>query len=159
MQDFGVNRLSIDIQTFDDNGRKLLNRVHSKSQAIKKLQNIKSIIDDTKILKDLEIGSTSFYSLMLFKNSQLSRLVDESYYELDKDKALHHVFIDEIIKADYEFLELTKINKIGRDNYKYIRLSHKGADILPIGVGAGGRLGNFGIFNMKKDLKIGWNFA
>ncbi|ASM39405.1 radical SAM protein [Campylobacter sp. RM12327] len=175
MQNFGINRYSIGIQTFSNKGRKLLNRVGDKNSAIKKLSQIKQnfsglvctdiiynypnqsledVIEDAKILKDLEIDSSSFYSLQFHEGSAFLKQNDPNYYHLETDKMLHNAFLEEMLKGDYEVLEYTKINKINRDRYLYIRLSHKGVDILPIGIGAGGRLGNYSIFNMKKDIKM-----
>lgn len=176
MQSLGVNRYSIGIQTFDDEGRKLLNRVHSKTAAIDHLAKIKEefkglvctdiiynypnqteaqVREDAKILKELGVDSTSFYSLMFIDGSKLSKEISQDYYDLKIDKMLHHAFVDEMFRdGDYEFLEYTKINRKGRDEYKYIRLSHSGADVLPLGIGAGGGVGDFGIFNMKKKMKM-----
>lgn len=176
LQNEGANRLSIGIQTFNDKGRALLNRVHKRDKAIDRLsfikqkfsgfvctdiiynypdQSVDEIIDDAKILKDLKIDSTSFYSLMFNPGSELSKNIDQDYYDLQKDRLLHNTFIHEMfIDGDYEFLEYTKINRKNKDKYKYIRLSHLGADILPIGKGAGGRVGNYSIFNAGEDMKI-----
>lgn len=176
LKDLGVNRFSIGIQTFSQKGRELLNRVHTKEVAIAHLtklrdnfdgmlctdiiynypnQTIDEARDDAKIVKSIGIDSTSFYSLMFFEGSELAKTHTDDYYDLDTDKRLHHAFVDEMFNDnEYEFLELTKINKKSRDTYKYIRLSHAGVDILPLGVGAGGQLGSFGIYNMKKDMKM-----
>ncbi|MGL4910295.1 MAG: radical SAM protein, partial [Cetobacterium sp.] len=55
---------------------------------------------------------------------------------------------------NYYVLELTKIAKHGRDKYKYIKARSFGGDTFPIGVGAGGNVGNFSIFRMKKDMTM-----
>ncbi|WP_069636484.1 radical SAM protein [Campylobacter pinnipediorum] len=176
MQDFGVNRFSIGIQTFSQRGRELLNRVHTKEAAISHLEKIRANFDkllcadiiynypdqteqevreDAKILKNIGIDSSSFYSLIFFEGSEFAKTHTEDYYDLQTDKMLHNAFVDEMFKGgDYEFLELTKINKKDRDSYKYIKLTHLGVDILPLGIGAGGKLDDFGIFNMKKNLKM-----
>ncbi len=172
MQSLGVNRYSIGIQSFNDKGRKFLNRVGDAKSAIAKLekiqnnfngnicidiiynypnQTIQDVIDDAKMAKKMGVDSASFYSLMFHEGSKLSNDTKlEDYYSLEHDNALHNNFIEEMLKDDYEILELTKINKKGRDKYKYIRLTHEGADILPLGVGAGGRLGDYGSFTFDK---------
>ena len=48
-------------------------------------------------------------------------------------------------------MEHTKIVRKGRDQYNYIRFTHKGADILPIGVGAGGKIANTDIFRINQE--------
>ena len=174
--ELGVNRYSIGVQTFSEAGRKLLNRTHSSEAAIKHLatlrekfsgmlcvdiiynypgQSVDEVVKDAKLVRELGIDSASFYSLQFLEGSVLSKTISEDYYDVEIDRALHHAFLDEILsKDDYEILEYTKVAKKGRDQYKYIRLSHTGADVLPIGKGAGGRLGEFGIYNMSQKMKV-----
>lgn len=176
LQNEGANRLSIGIQTFSEDGRALLNRVHKKDQAIEKLHEIRSnftgylctdiiynypkqtiqeATKDAKILKSLNIDSSSFYSLMFLEGSTLSKSIDTGYYDVGVDHDLHNAFVNEMFDGgEYEFLEYTKITKKGTDEYKYIKLTHSGSDILPIGVGAGGKIAEFSIFNLNKDQKI-----
>ncbi len=172
MKSLGVNRYSIGIQTFSDAGRKLLNRVGDGKHAQEKLslirenfdgiigidiiynypkQSIEDVVLDAQIAKKMQVDSASFYSLMFHEGSTLSKKMKmEDYYDLAHDNALHNKFLEEMLRDDYEVLELTKVNKIGRDKYKYIRLSHQGADILPLGVGAGGKLGEYKSFTFSK---------
>lgn len=176
MQELGVNRYSVGIQTFNSKGRKLLNRIFDESNTISKLeqiranfdgmlcidiiynypdQNIKDVIKDANIIKNLKIDSASFYSLMFTEGSVLSKNISKDYYNLQTDKKLHHAFAASLLDSgDYEFLEHTKIVRKNRDKYKYIIMSHQGKDILPIGIGAGGKIGDFSIFSMNKDKKI-----
>ena len=176
LNEFGVNRYSIGVQTFSEAGRKLLNRTHSSDGAIKHLRDLREkfsgmlcvdiiynypnesideVVRDAKLVRELGIDSASFYSLQFIDGSVLSKTISEDYYDVEVDKSLHHAFLDEILsQGDYEILEYTKVAKKGRDQYKYIRLSHVGADVLPLGKGAGGRLGEFGIYNMSQKMKV-----
>lgn len=176
LNELGVNRYSIGVQTFSEAGRKLLNRTHSSEAAIKHLhdlrekfngmlcvdiiynypnESIDEVVRDAKLVRELGIDSASFYSLQFLDGSVLSKTISEDYYDVEVDKRLHHAFLDEILSQDdYEILEYTKVAKKGRDQYKYIRLSHVGADVLPLGKGAGGRLGEFGIYNMSQKMKV-----
>lgn len=176
MESLGVNRYSIGIQTFSNAGRELLNRVGDKKSAIKKLESIREnfdkyvcidiiynyprqtlqeVIEDANLCKKIGVDSASFYSLMFHDGSKLSEeILPKDYYTLDHDKALHNAFLEDMLKDDYEVLEYTKVNKIGRDKYKYIRLSHKGVDILPLGVGAGGKLGKYSSFTMNENMQM-----
>ncbi|ORI07508.1 radical SAM protein [Campylobacter concisus] len=176
LNEFGVNRYSIGVQTFSEAGRKLLNRTHSSDGAIKHLRDLREkfsgmlcvdiiynypnesideVVRDAKLVRELGIDSASFYSLQFLDGSVLSKTISEDYYDVEVDKSLHHAFLDEILsQGDYEILEYTKVAKKGRDQYKYIRLSHVGADVLPLGKGAGGRLGEFGIYNMSQKMKV-----
>ncbi|WP_149714876.1 radical SAM protein [Campylobacter concisus] len=176
LNELGVNRYSIGVQTFSEAGRKLLNRTHSSDGAVKHLRDLREkfsgmlcvdiiynypnesvdeVVRDAKLVRELGIDSASFYSLQFLDGSVLSKTISEDYYDVEVDKSLHHAFLDEILsQGDYEILEYTKVAKKGRDQYKYIRLSHVGADVLPLGKGAGGRLGEFGIYNMSQKMKV-----
>lgn len=166
MKSLGVNRYSFGVQTFSDNGRKILNRKGSCESAIKKLENIRENFDglvcadiiynypnqtiyevknDAKILKELKIDSVSFYSLQFHKGSKFFKKFNSDYYDLSYDLALHDAFIDEMLDENYEILEYTKLNRKNRDRYLYIKLSNQGVDILPIGNGAAGRIGKYSI--------------
>ena len=173
----GVNRLSVGIQTFSDRGRNILNRTFSKEETVKRLRNLKEsfsgmvctdiiynypdetveeVLEDARIVKELKIDSTSFYSLMIYEGSQMSKDIRnnmlELNYELKKDFELHDAFLKSMLESqNYEVMEHTKIVRKGRDEYRYIRNTHQGKDILPIGVGAGGKIDNFEIFRLSQD--------
>lgn len=170
LEKIGVNRFSIGIQTFSDHGRKFLNRVYNGKGAIKKLSNLREnfsgmlctdIIynypnesldevkfDATQVL-NLGIDSTSFYSLMYFDGAKLSKDGVEFEYDLTHDNALHNEFVKTLLDSGkFELLELTKLARKNRDTYEYIRHTHKGTDILPLGNGAGGKIAGFGMFGM-----------
>lgn len=180
LQKYGVNRLSIGIQTFSDEGRKFYNRTFSKEQVIDKIKNLKNkfkgevcvdiiynypnqsfedVIEDAKIIKKLDLGSSSFYSLMIHEGSDLSKKIDDKTIEfssdLEKERILHDLFVKELTsEGDYYLLELTKIAKKNRDKYQYIKVRNSGGDTFPIGVGAGGNVNNIGIFRMNKSTSI-----
>ncbi|MGL5377930.1 MAG: radical SAM protein [Cetobacterium sp.] len=180
MNKYGVNRLSVGIQSFSDEGRKFYNRTYTQNEVIEKLLNLKDkfngevCIDiiynhptqtiedaknDAKIIKKLDLGSTSFYSLMIHEGSALSIDIKDEKLKLEenlkRERSLHDAFIKELTNdKNYYVLELTKIAKHGRDKYKYIKARSFGGDTFPIGVGAGGNVGNFSIFRMKKDMTM-----
>ena len=176
LQSFGVNRFSIGVQTFSRQGRALLNRVHKPARAIERLkdlrekfegmlccdiiynfpnESVEEAIADAHYVNELGLDSASFYSLMFFEGSELSKKIDTSYYDLPTDKKLHHAFAEALLgSGDFEVLELTKLARKGRDNYGYIKLSHKGTDVLPIGNGAGGHVAGFGIYGVSGHKMI-----
>lgn len=177
---YGVNRLSIGIQSFSEIGRKFYNRTYGKEEAIKRLeelkekfdgevcidiiynypdQTIEDVIEDAKIIKKLDLGSSSFYSLMVHEGSDLSKNVENGKVKmlenLKRERKLHDAFVKELTNTkDYYPLELTKIAKKGRDEYQYIKARNDGGDTLPIGVGAGGRIDNIGLFRMSKEISF-----
>ena len=177
---YGVNRLSVGIQSFSNKGRKFYNRTYERSESIKRIkelkdkfngevcidiiynypgQGIEEVVEDAKIIKELDLGSSSFYSLMVHEGSELSKdIVDGSVKileDLKKERKLHDAFVKELTSTgEYYPLELTKIAKKGRDSYQYIKARNNGGDTLPIGVGAGGRVDNIGLFNISKELSF-----
>lgn len=176
----GVNRLSIGIQTFDDLGRIFYNRTYNKEKSIEKLRSLKKIFsgdlcadiiynypeqtieqvkEDAKIIKELELSSASFYSLMVHEGSKLSHNINSKTvqldYNIDTDYVLYSAFLDEILKdGEYHILELTKVAKNNADNYQYIKVRNNGGDTFPIGIGAGGNIGSMGIYNMNKTMSF-----
>ena len=164
----GVNRLSIGIQTFSDSGRKFLNRRGDGKYAIEKIKNILShglknvnidiiynypgqteddLKRDLEIINNLDIAGFSFYSLMIIDKSKLGKtLTDEQKkYNLEKDYNLFMKFVENL--PEFEFLELTKMVRKNRDEYKYIKHRLNNKDTFPLGAGAGGNIHKTMIMN------------
>ncbi len=180
MMKYGVNRLSVGIQSFSERGRVFYNRTYNKTETIKRLKELKEyfkgdvcidiiynypnqteeeVVEDAKIIKEIGISSSSFYSLMVHEGSTLSKDVKEEKVKvantLEEERNLHDKFVKELCKDDdYYILELTKIAKKGGDNYQYIKARTSGGDTFPIGVGAGGNVGDFGVFRMNKMMSF-----
>ena len=174
MERYGVNRISIGIQTFSDRGRKILNRTYNQEYIVEKIKEIRKkfkglicidiiynypdqtdeeITNDAKIACSLGVDSISFYSLMIQDGSQISKDRAENKvifkYNLARDKELHDKFLDITLKNGYSILEHTKITN-GKDQYRYIRNVNSFSDLIPIGVGAGGRVGEYELFHLNK---------
>ena len=174
MEKYGVNRLSIGIQTFSDRGRKILNRTYNQEYIVEKIKEIRKkfkglicidiiynypdqtdeeITNDAKIACSFGVDSISFYSLMIQDGSQISKDRAENKvifkYNLARDKKLHDKFLDITLKNGYSILEHTKITN-GKDQYRYIRNVNSFSDLIPIGVGAGGRVGDYELFHLNK---------
>lgn len=82
--------------------------------------------------------------------SKIGRSVDKEEYAektLHQDAEFFLTILEESRKAGYDFLEITKLVKPGRDNYEYIRSGHLGGDIFPVGAGAGGFVNNTAVMN------------
>lgn len=178
MMKYGVNRLSVGIQTFSERGRKFYNRTYGKEEVIERLkklkeffkgdvcvdiiynfpdQTIEEVIEDARIVKKLELSSASFYSLMVHEGSKLSKYIEAERVKMEedmkKDYLLYQHFVDEMLREEkYHILELTKIAKNGGDNYKYIKVRNTGGDTFPIGVGAGGSVHGMGVYRMSKEM-------
>lgn len=174
MKKYGVNRLSIGIQTFSDRGRKLLNRTYDQKWVKNRIKELRTkfeglvcidiiynyldqteeeVINDAKIAGELSPDSISFYSLMIHEGSKISKDLNTGEkifdYQLERDRNLHDTFLNTIEKEGYNILEHTKVSK-GTDSYRYIKNVHQLKDLIPIGVGAGGRVANIEMFNLNK---------
>jgi oxygen-independent coproporphyrinogen-3 oxidase len=62
LKKIGINRVSIGVQSFDDNLLKILNRNHSSKDAIKAIKNIQSSIDNISIDLMYDIPNQSIFS-------------------------------------------------------------------------------------------------
>lgn len=178
MEKYGVNRISIGIQTFSDRGRKLLNRTYDKETVIKKLKEIREnfngllcidiiynypeetleeLEEDAKILCDLKVDSSSFYSLMIQDGSKIAKERAEDRiifkYNLERDMELHNRFLEITLNNGYNILEHTKISS-GKDVYKYIDNINNCKNLLAIGNGSGGRVENYEYYNLNKIISF-----
>ena len=176
MEKYGVNRISVGIQTFSNRGRKVLNRTYEQDEIIRRLKEIRDnfkglicidiiynyldeteeeVINDAKIAVDLGVDSVSFYSLMIHEGSKISKdLADKKVefdYKIAQDKKLHDKFLETTLNNGYQLLEHTKISN-GKDKYRYIRNINSFSDLFAIGVGAGGRVGDIEYYNLNKII-------
>lgn len=174
MKKYGVNRLSIGIQTFSNRGRKLLNRTYDQDFVKKRLKEIKAkfqglvcldiiynyldqsieeVKEDARIVSEISPDSVSYYSLMIHDGSEISKDLNSGEknfdYKTERDKELHDAFLDFLLESGYKVLEHTKLTK-GTDSYKYIRNVHKLKDLIPIGIGAGGRVQNIELYHLNR---------
>ena len=157
----GVNRFSVGVQTFDDVGRKQMNRIGSGEKAYRCLEKLKSyngvtvsmdliynyhgqtmesLYADLDNVVKLGLDGFSMYSLINMKNASIGSAQDEK-----TDEMLFNAIADRMKKHGYHFIELTKM--VTKDKYKYIMNRHKGADTLPLGAGAGGSVNNLAMMN------------
>lgn len=178
MEKYGVNRISVGIQSFSNRGRKVLNRTYEQEEIVKRLKEIRSnfkglicidiiynyldeteeeVANDAKIAVELGVDSVSFYSLMIHEGSAISKGLAnkelEFDYKLVHDKKLHDKFLEITLNNGYHLLEHTKISN-GKDKYRYIRNINSFSDLFAIGVGAGGRVGDIEYFNLNKLISF-----
>lgn len=157
----GVNRFSVGVQTFHEEGRKKMNRKGSGVAAYNKLKTLKSydnvtvsmdliynyggqsmdnLMDDLNKIIELDLDGFSMYSLINMKDAS----IDEAQNKAN-DEFMFYTISEHMRTAGYEFLELTKMVK--KDGYKYIMNRHQGADTLPLGAGAGGSMNGLAMMN------------
>ncbi len=157
----GVNRFSVGVQTFHEEGRRMMNRTGGGQQAYEKLQYLKKadfaivsmdliynypgqtrkdLEEDLNKIVSLNLDGFSMYSLINMKETQVAEAQG-----MENDETMFFLIAEAMEKKDYRFLELTKM--VRNDSYKYIMNRHRGADTLPLGAGAGGSICGLGIMN------------
>lgn len=156
----GVNRFSVGVQTFHEDGRRLMGRIGSGEAAYELLgqlkqagvtvsmdliynypgQTMEDLYGDLDRIIALDLDGFSMYSLIDMKETKIEQAQSQ-----DNDERMFFAISEYMEKAGYRFLELTKMVK--RDSYKYIMNRHSGADTLPLGAGAGGSLAGLAMMN------------
>ncbi|WP_068268355.1 radical SAM family heme chaperone HemW [Caviibacter abscessus] len=146
LRKIGINRLSIGMQSFNDDILSLMNREHNSSDSIKTYydarkagfdnisidlifavpsQSMKDLAYDLDKVKELNPEHISIYSLIWEDGSRFSKLLKEKKIEKLDDDTEANMFVyvmDNLIKQGYEHYEISsfcKNKKYGRHNMKY----------------------------------------
>lgn len=164
IKNFGVNRISFGIQSFNDKKLKFLNRNHSSKLAISSIENAKkagfnninldliystSLDNKELLLKDLEIAFSlpithiSAYSLTIEENTKW----ENDFSKQKKDEELEIWFINKI-KEKFTQYEISNFGKICKHNLNY----WKRKEYIGIGAGAVGFKKESRYYS-QKDLK------
>ena len=165
-----VNRISIGVQTFNDEILKIYNRKHSSTDALNKIKETKKYIsninidliygstfEDFEILKnDLEIISSlpinhiSLYSLQINDGTIFSY---QKIKELDGDKIReqYDYIVSYLKKLGFIHYEISNFAKEGYESKHNITYWRDGK-YLALGAGASGYLSNFRYKNVKNPL-------
>ncbi|MDD3009477.1 MAG: radical SAM family heme chaperone HemW [Arcobacter sp.] len=155
MKDFGVNRVSFGVQSFDNDKLKFLGRAHNSNSAIKAIQNAKEIgfkgincdiiygvQNDTmeSMKKDfdtafsLPITHLSAYSLTIEEGT---KFFDRSSVKIDDEELSYEIF-DYINNNGFHQYEISNFarNKESESKHNYGYWQHK--EYLGVGAGAVG---------------------
>lgn len=158
IKSFGVNRISIGVQSFQENILKTLNRLHTKQEALQMInwaqtigfkshsidliygifgQTEQALKQDLKILKSLNIPHISTYGLKIeegtpFEKFDKSNLPTEEACE--KMYLLISNYLEEIDYTHYEISNFSKENHQSQHNLTYWH----NEEYLGIGTGAHG---------------------
>ncbi|MCS7054014.1 MAG: radical SAM family heme chaperone HemW [Ignavibacterium sp.] len=171
-KEVGINRLSIGIQSFDENDLKFLTRIHDKETAIKTVEtsfasgieniNIDLIFNLPNQTKDkwehnldvatkLPIKHISAYSLILERGTILNKLVLDGKVKIqdeDYDADLYQFTINYLTSCGFDQYEVSNFAKVGFEcQHNLAYWSHK--DYLGIGPSA----------HSFRENKRWWNFS
>ena len=157
LQSFGINRISMGIQTFDDSRLQFLHRRHTSSQAIDAVRIIKDAgienisIDlmfgfpkenigdwqnDIKTALSLDPNHISAYCLMYEEGTPLHKMLETGKVkQIDEETyvAMYTELIDQLTSHGYEHYEISNFAKHG---YRSIHNSSYWHDVPYLGFGA-----------------------
>ncbi len=176
LHDAGINRLSIGIQSFDDDILSWMNRSHSNSQSLQCIEDAGKMGFDNLTIDliygipqltmeewsktvdfalDLPINHISAYSLTLENNTPYKRLVDQKKYKKPNDDLASKQFemlIDKIDLKGWEHYEVSNFCKPGQYS-KHNTAYWQGKKYLGIGPSAHSFNGNQRFWNVSDNTK------
>lgn len=135
-KDAGINRVSIGVQSFDDEELKFLTRIHNKKTAIDTIKYASNVFDNIsidlifnlpnqtenmwrnnlKLALDLPIKHISAYSLILERGTILNKMVLDGKVKMqdeDYDAGLYQFTLAEMHKNGFEQYEVSNFCKQG----------------------------------------------
>lgn len=166
MYNFGVNRVSFGVQSFDDDKLKFLGRSHNSKSAIKAIQNAKcigfkgincdiiygvhkdtflSLKKDFDIISSLDINHLSAYSLIIEEGT---KFFNKSKIKIDDEDLSYEIFayLEKLGFKQYEISNFAKDKKYeSKHNYGYWEHNH----YLGVGAGAVGYVQNHRYYPVK----------
>lgn len=161
LKKIGINRLSIGIQSFNDEKLKILGRIHNREMALNTYndarkvgfenisidlifatpdQTIEELREDLDIVERLSPEHISIYSLIWEEGTKFMELLDSGELNpLDNDleAKMYELIIDRLKKIGYLHYEISNFAKKGyqgRHNSKY----WKNVEYIGVGLGASG---------------------
>jgi oxygen-independent coproporphyrinogen-3 oxidase len=170
VHDLGINRLSIGVQSFDDNDLKWMNRIHNAEQALSAIENSKLVgfdninidlifgvpgshderwLNNIKTALNLDVQHISTYSLTVEEGTPLKKLIQKGKMQNPEDALSERQYVlmmDKLETAGWEHYEISNFCKPGlysRHNTSY----WQGIPYLGIGPSA----------HSFKDGKRRWN--
>ncbi|MBP2630474.1 MAG: putative heme utilization radical enzyme HutW [Firmicutes bacterium] len=174
----GVNRLSIGVQSFNTKIRQMVGRIDSREIVLERLhkvasynqasivvdllfglpgQTITHLIDDLITIDSLPIDGMDLYQLNVYEISPLRKAIDAgkipraaTVKEQADMFAMAHTWLN---AAVYKRLSACHWGKNSRERNLYNILSKEGAEVVPFGAGAGGKMSGYSVF-LQRDLKL-----
>ena len=158
-KEYGINRVSVGVQTFNPKFLKLLNRHHTKEGVFNKInmlkdaninninvdfiyalpgQTLEDLDNDIKLFKELNIPHISTYSLIIEKHTLLNNMNIKNIDE-DLDFAMYNLINSRLnLYKHYETSNFAKPGYESRHNLSY----WENLNYYGFGLGASGYLGN-----------------
>lgn len=157
----GINRMSLGIQSLNDNTLKFLGRIHSSTDAIQSLNDIRKFFDNVSAdfiyaypnqtlkewkselqkIKDLNLPHLSLYELIVEENTKLSNMINRGDFDpINEDIAVDMFnFTNDFLNdstPQYEISNYAKSSFESKHNINY----WQGGDYIGIGPAAASRI-------------------
>ena len=164
---YGVNRISIGVQTFNGNLLSFLNRKHKKKDVKYKIEMIKKYINninvdlmyaipgedieilnnDIKLVIDLDINHISTYSLILEDNTILKNM-NINYIDEDLDYDMYKLICNSFENEGFKHYETSNFSKSGYES-KHNLTYWNNEEYYGFGLGASGYINNIRYTNTR----------
>lgn len=171
LRKYGVNRLSIGLQSVSENNLKFLGRFHTKEYVLKQMdlitkyfdninvdliyaipnQNINDLIRDLEFLTNLKITHISTYSLMIEPHTKL--YIDGNIpIDDEKDFEMYKLINEYLVNLGFNHYEISNYCKKGYES-KHNLIYWNNDNYYGFGLGASGYLDNIRYDNTKNFNK------
>ena len=171
LKTFGVNRISLGVQSFQDDTLKELNRHHTKEDVYRIINlikevgisnisidyiygvnsNIEEIKDDIDTFLKLDIPHISCYSLIIEKNTVFG-INNRKYIEEDYEDAMYQYIKNTLTSNNYYQYEISNYSKPGFESIHNLNYWNNGS-YYAFGLGAVSYIDNNRITNTKNLSK------
>lgn len=176
MKTYGVNRISLGIQTTQDHLLKTINRTHTyegAKRAVKKIkangfdnfsvdiifslpgQTMEELKDDIRKMLDMDPPHIALYSLILEDHTPLKHLINIGKLKMldqDTEASMYETVIQSFLEAGYEHYEISNFSKPGKRSI-HNQIYWKNDPYLGLGAGAHGRLDSYRYQNLRSVKK------
>ena len=169
-KEYGVNRLSFGVESFDDEILRILGRYHKKEMVVKNINLSKKYFDninidliygvnnkidivkkDIDMFLQLDISHVSCYSLILEENTKL--YIDKyEYINQDMDRLMFDYINDKLVSNGYNHYEISNYAKEGYESKHNINYWLNG-NYYGFGLSAVSYLNDYRISNTKNMNK------
>lgn len=177
---YGVNRVSMGVQSFLDKNLKVINRKHTKEDVVRDIsilkkhgidninidmmfglpnQSINDLKEDIRFITSLDIKHISYYNLILEEKTILYHEVSQGVYTLPDEDVEADMFSEVIDSLGNKGFKQYEISNFSKDGFLSIHNLHywSNNDYIGVGLGASGYLDNSlrytNTFNLTKYIE------
>ena len=173
---YNINRVSVGVQTFNNDHLKFLGRTHNKDDVINAVNNLheagidninidmifslvkqtkEELTKDIKEVLNLDITHISYYSLILEEKTTLYHLYNQNLVSMnseDTEALMYNIVIDSLINNGFNHYEISNFSKNGNES-KHNTIYWKNLDYLGIGSGSHSLINNKRFYNESNVTK------